>query len=489
MKQRNIRLITGVFTLCLLGFILLVPSYATCGAGIKSGLYTRWIVEKNHINPYLLEDGETGQWKLKDYGSPILDDSYPLLWLWITGWWSPADFFTLRTTIDPGVVTRRKALNDDGEWAPTWTLDGKGPTDYLTSSLMLRELAAHFDIGHEGFIELSLGKERTRLGDGWLYDDYGFKASAKFILSRVMDDVNLVPGLGVLIPERYWDDISTDSLVAWMSLEWQLSLTDYLSAELIYLRDGSGNVEGMLNSAFAVDHIYKKDNPTAAINFLTDETGALMNLLWLKLGGAGILGPLGVSGRVIGQAGSGRGRAGGAMGKDLKLWAMSASVEARTLSLYHRLRPKGFMAMVTGMNNAPEPQADSRQIPLFVSLVPFVPLTPILFNSGMDAGLATRQTTLLGVDGRGLISGGLGVDWEPSSKLTIGCQAAPGWTWGASPRTGHRFLGVDTGINLTARLPRGLTLQLEGAVLAGGNYYQGDPTIWRAVAGLAWSTF
>ena len=175
------RIMTGILLFCLLAA---APTAALGDGAVSAGVTVRGILEMDHVNPELLWDPFRERWNFDEYGQPVLDDQYPVFWAWVRGWWAPWDWMTLHGTLDPGVVQYRSASTTletaifgeipVNEYRHEWTIDRMRPMDSFKSTGLVREATVHLDLGPDGFLEISGGKERVRIGDGWIYDDWGF---------------------------------------------------------------------------------------------------------------------------------------------------------------------------------------------------------------------------------------------------------------------------------------------------------------------------
>ncbi len=490
------RFIWSALALCVL---VGTPGAARGDGAVSAGVTVRGVLEMDHINPEILWDPLREKWNFDEFGQPILDDQYPLLWAWVRGWWAPVDWLTFHGTVDPGVIQYRSASTTQDtvlygeiplkEYHHGWTIDGMRPEDSLQSTGLVREAAVHLDLGPEGFLEISGGKERVRVGDGWIYDDWGFSAQVRAHLSRLTAPP-LVPWIGVVFPYRYWDDledIGSRLLTLSAGLEWRPSPFDSLTVEVSWLRDRARQVGALLTNVFIADEI-SQGHDLVALNLYGLEPPIETDILWIRLSGEALLGDVMLSGTLIFQYGEAHldpvnpDQA----DKRIRMPAFAGGLEAILPLDGGAWIPGLFMVGVQGADGDLDLQGTSADLPVFISLVPYLHHTALLFSGGLDAALASRQSTIMGMDGRGIFATGASLAWRPSDRGSIHVTVAPAWSVGRSPWTGRRFVGVEADLRAAMELGAGFSLEVENDLLAGGSYHRGSPLIWRIIAGASW---
>ena len=466
---------------------------------ISGGVTLRGVLEMDHINPEILWDPLRQKWNLDEYGQPVLDSQYPLLWTWVRGWWAPWDWMTLHGTLDPGVLQYRAASTTTDtvlfgevplkEYRYEWTLDGMSPRDSLAATGLMREAALHLDLGPDGFLEFSGGKERVRIGDGWIYDDWGFSARVRARLSRI-GARPVTPSIGVIFPYRYWnklDSIGTRLMALTAGLEWRPTPFDGLTLEIAWLRDRAQQVGALLTNVLVADEL-SKGHPLIALEFYGAEPPMEADILWLRLSGQALLWEMMITGTVIFQYGEAYldPKDPAYADKRIKMPAFAGGLDATLPLADGRWIPGLFLVAVQGIEGELDLKPTSVTLPVFVSLVPYLPHMALLFSGGLDAALASRQTTLMGLDGRGILATGATVTWRPTERLDAHLVIAPAWTLGRSPWTGNRFVGVEVDVRATIDLGAGFSLEVENDILTRGRYHREDALIWRFLSGIAW---
>jgi len=491
-----LRIIWLISVLCV---IVAAPSAARGDGAISAGVTVRGVLEMDQINPELLWDPFKKKWNFDEYGQPVLDDQYPLLWIWARGWWAPVSWLTLRGTLDPGVIQYRSASTTQDtilygeipmkEYRHEWTIDGMRPEDSLRATGLVREATVHLDLGPDGFLEISGGKERVRIGDGWIYDDWGFSAQARAHLSR-LDAPPLIPWLSVVFPYRYWDDLSNighDLMTLSAGLQWRPGPFDSLTIEVSWLRDRARQVGTLLTNVFIADEV-SKGHDLVALGLYGVEPSIATDLLWIRLSGEFLLWDILLSGTLIFQYGEAHFNPVNPdqADKRFRMPAFAGGLDAVMPLDGGRWIPGIFVVGVQGVDGAPDLQKASVHLPIFVSLVPYLHHTALLFSGGLDAALASRQSTIMGMDGRGIFATGANLTWRPNDHGNMLMTIAPAWSVGRSPWTGHRFIGVEVDLRATIELGAGFSLEVENDILAGGRYHRGNPLIWRIIAGASW---
>jgi hypothetical protein len=120
----------------------------------------------------------------------------------------------------------------------------------------------------------------------------------------------------------------------------------------------------------------------------------------------------------------------------------------------------------------------------FVSLVPFLPYTSLFFDGGMGANLATREATLVGTSGRGLLGGGVSASLTWPRALTWAATLAGLGSDEPAPFTAGRFYGAEADLDVTWAATRWLDLGVEVAALTPGTFFRDERTILRLTVGL-----
>jgi len=488
-----------LWTILAFSLLAAIPSAARGDGALSAGVTIRGVLEMDHLNPELLWDPLSEKWSFDEYGQPILADQYPLVWAWVAGWWAPVDWLTLHGTVDPGVVQYRSASTTLDtplfgeipikEYEHRWTIDGMSPEDSLQATGLVREAAVHMDLGRDGFLEISGGKERVRIGDGWIYDDWGFSARVRAHLSR-LDAPRFVPWLGVVFPYRYWDDLGDvgDRLMALnMGMEWRPGPFDSITLEMAWLRDRARQVGTLLANVFVADEV-SKGHQLVALELYGLEPAIEADLLWVRLSGEVLLREVLLTGTFIFQYGEAYldPESPAKADKRIRMPAFAGGLDAVLPLDGGRWIPGLFAVAVQGVDGDLDLEGASVSLPIFVSLVPYLHHTALLFSGGLDAALASRQSTIMGLDGRGIIAAGVSLTWRPDDQVYAHATAAPAWSVGRSPWTGDRFVGVEVDLRATFELGAGFSAELENDILAGGGYHRDDPLMWRFLGGVAW---
>jgi hypothetical protein len=406
---------------------------------------------------------------------------------------------TLHGTLDPGVFQYRStsktvetALFGEipiKDYRHEWTINGMTPRDSLAATGLVREAAVHLDLGPDGFLEISGGKERVRIGDGWIYDDWGFSTMIRAHLSR-LGAPRLSPWVGVVFPYRNWNELESVGhrlMTLTAGLEWRPTPFDGLTIEVAWFRDRARQLGALLANVLAADSV-AKGHKLQAMELYGAEPRIESDLLWIRLSGEVMLWRILVTGTVLFQYGKAYHDPLNPAQHDrnIEMPAFAGGLDA-TLSLDGGHWILGaFMVGVQGLQGSIDVKGTSLTLPIFVSLVPYLPHTALLFSGGLDAALASRQATLLGLDGRGIIASGANLAWRPRDQVEVRLVVAPAWSVGRSPWTSHRFVGVETDLCARMDLGAGFSLELENDIIAGGRYYEGHPLVWRLLGGFSW---
>jgi len=480
--------------------LLIVAPLAARGGGVEVGfdwrVVTRVLAERNLPNASVLYDDAAGQWVPSSYLSLREDRVFPLAWTSVSLSAGVEPWGLAVLTLDPGALT----------WAPEhgstttrhglpatslaltrrWRLDGLDPGDALARSWAVREAWVELDLAPGQALELTLGRQRWRVLDGWVYDDYGLGVGARLDVAALGGWPLALEARG-LLAHRYWDAQLLDLPVADARVAWEWAPGSRLSTGVTVAWDRAGFVPA-LAAASAVEGLVEAGSYEKALLLALASPQGSGTVQWADVALALVFDELDVNARAALEWGGASFRlAGAAQGKggrrSLDLLAGAAGLDLA----WHatgRLDLTAFGLWFSGSGPLSASETGVAAYRAFVSLVPFLPCTSLFFNGGLAGSLATRHAELVGTSGRGVLAGGLGATldgpWGLAGALTV---AGLGADRGA-PFTGGRFYGVEIDLDLTWAATGWLDVGAEGAVLTPGTFYRDERSVWRVTAGV-----
>lgn len=486
-------------SLSILAFVLLgVPAALASGfdVGVDARVVTRGVIERNLPSPGLLYDDAAGAWAPGSYLALREDRAFPLVWAsasvsaalepWVLG----------VVTLDPGMVTwapehvdtttRAGLPATSTRTARRWRLDGLPPADALERGWMLREVYVELGLLPEQALEVTLGKQRWQVLEGWIYDDHGLGAAARLDLGALID-VPLALEARALLTHRYWEAALVDLPVfdARATVEWGPG--DRVTGGVALCLDRAGFVPRLLTASSVEGLVEEGSFEQALVLSLAEPTGS-STLGWADAGLELAFDEVEVAVRGALQWGGASFRfpGGGVAAKktrEVKLPGAAAALDVAWHAT-HRLDLTGFAVWFSGGRGPSVRDKGNGSYGAFVSLVPFLPYTSLFFDGGMGANLATREAQLVGTSGRGVLGGGLGATLEAPRTLTWAVTLAALGSDAGAPFTNGRFYGVEADLGATWTVTRWLDAGAEVAVLTPGTFYRDERTLLRVTVGL-----
>jgi hypothetical protein len=230
-------------------------------------------------------------------------------------------------------------------------------------------------------------------------------------------------------------------------------------------------------------------SPLLAVQIPLESSG---DLFWFGLSGKRFLGDHTFAGALFGQAGRVKASAVLPVGGTPLVRQLDATATGLLADFSYQydvtedLVLGGFFTFATGDDALAEAfRAQAGRVSslgVFLSIFPFVNRTNLFFNGGLNAELTTRKASTLGVNARGLMTGGAFVRWE-GPGLTLEGRAAALGAHRPSIYDG-RYYGTEVDLNLRARLGRNFHLVLESDALFAGSFFGRARTIVQLIVGL-----
>jgi hypothetical protein len=494
MTQSGARLLLGLLLLVAPALAPRAAPAAGLDLGVDARTVTRVVVERHLPSEALLYDEAQWEWVPGSYLGLIEDRLYPLAWATasLSASWEP--WLLAVATLDPGVATwapeHADATTRHGLPASStattrrWRLDGLAPADNLERGWLLREAYLELGLGPSQALELTLGKQRWSVLDGWVYDDFGFAFKARLDLDPLVD-LPLALEARALLAHRYWTREAADTPLLDARAAWEWSPGNRLSAGATWAWDRAGFVPRLLTTSAAEAMSEAGSFQQALILSLAEVEGsstlrwldAALDLAWGELT-AGLRGAWQAGSTSFTFPGAKKGRQtrvglpGYATGLDLR-WQARPELELSAFGLWlsggRALEGTGQVVDAYGA---------------FVSLVPYLDRTSLFFDGGLAGNLATREASLVGTSGRGVLGGGLGAALEWPNGLQWRATLAALWSDVAAPFTGGRFYGLEADLGLAWAATDWLDLEAEQALITPGTFYRDERSMWRTTAGI-----
>ena len=467
--------------LLLMAALLACPPQASAVEFDLRGGYTfRGYFERNTIDPFLSYLPRQFADKVLDLSSGTFDSNYLLLFAYAQTSLSFADRLSLVANLDTSVLTFNSADDSAGSTSDSaFLFDGFTIGDAARRVAFLREVYAELALGDNMEFMASLGKRRTILLGGFLYDDYGFQAGVDWDFWSE-GGCTATASLELLLPDHYWNRVDFDVLVTHASLSLKDFFFQSLHIGLVWVNDRAGLIGDMLRSATATDLLAVQKYDLALLLSAVDYTSKA-NLYTAYATAEVDLEIVRVSGMFALQWGSGATQlVGGPNEKAVDLEGYMAIAQA-AFDLYKGVEVTPFIMTVSGISI---PRALNHHYTGFISLVPYVQHASIFFSGGMNQQLTTRDYALVGVGGAGVSAVGLSATFE-SEKLVEYEQSL---TLLSTNRPADSFFSLNYGVEfdntLTLHFFDALNLVAEIDMLFPGEYLPGDKTILRGIIGV-----
>jgi len=468
-------------------FLLAAPAQSSAADfDIKGGYSFRGYFEKNTIDPFLSYLPAGFVKKAYNLSSDALDSNYLLMFAYSRMSLSVADSFSLVTSLDSGVVTFNPS---DEEAEASLLFDSLTFMDALEQVVFLRELYLEWGLGTNYEFLATLGKRRTVLLDGFMYDDYGFVLGAGWDFWASGGSTATVSA-SVIIPYRYWGDLNLDLLLSHAALTLKDFFFQTIEAGFIWLNDRAGLTSKMLHSALTTDMLAMKNWDMAMLQSGLEYTGSAN--IYTVYGHASLdLEVLELKGTFAMQWGSGHSQwwftpwwssepVSPEGSKPISLEGYMAVAEA-DISVYNGVTLTPFVLAVSGISL---PRATLRQYTAFTSIVPHVKYASIFFSGGMNQMLTNRDFALIGIGGAGASALGLAVQYELEDK--VGYQQSLSFLSTNRPR--DSFLSLNYGVEfdniLTVQFFEAFCVVAEIDILFPGEYFPSDRPILRGILGV-----
>jgi hypothetical protein len=388
--------------------------------------------------------------------------------------------------------------------APQLTSNGQAIADEFDSSLFIRQLYADVTAGPAAYFRARVGRQRLRVADGIVYDDWGLGVNLDADIGSVGPPLSA--NLSVFLPTRYWPSPSQwQSPVVAFTFDWLPALGDWVGLWMAYSHDSTGDANQVLREGFIATEVERllAYAPGSATYIRSSRSLAL--LVASPPIGTSDLGWAGLSGRVhVGDRNEARFTVGASFGtvssfgsgvaalpQAVEVPALGWEVSLRWLSLLgsgFRLTP--FFLWLSGDDPAQEQQAAlgiPRRHSGFLSISPFITTTNLFFQGGISEAYADRQLASSGVNARGVITPGLEAGWTPTSTVEVVGKGAFLWSDTSGP-FGGRVYGPELDLSASWDAFPWLAVLGELDFLDEGNFFPQRALSRRLIVGIDLTT-
>jgi hypothetical protein len=383
------------------------------------------------------------------------------------------------------------------------TSNGRPVGDEASSTLFVRQAYADLAVGRAGFLHLRVGRQRLRVADGLVYDDWGLAADLDVDVGAIGPPLAL--GLSLLYPTRGWparDQWANPVLAA--SIDWLPSLGESVGLWAAFARDDAGEVGQILRQGAVASDVVRLGTSAPGSADYVAASRRLAVLLASPPRGAATLGWAGVSGRLdVGARSEARFAAGAAFGSAtsavVRPGELPRAVEipvsgwAASLRWTSQLGPVSvspFFVWLSGDDPASEQEitgAAPQRYTGFLAVSPFLTALNLFFSGGIDEAYADRRAASSGVNSRGVLAPGAEVGWSPARGLGLALKAAFLWSDRVGP-FGGRVYGPEVDLNVSWSPWPWLSLLAEADALAMGSFFPRPALAHRLILGIDIST-
>jgi hypothetical protein len=378
------------------------------------------------------------------------------------------------------------------------TSNGQSFSAEASQTAFIRQLYAEVTTGRAGFLHARLGRQRLRIADGFVYDDWGLGLDVDVDLGALGPPFAV--SASVFYPSRAWPTGSDWQYPAVaLTADWTPSLGEYLGVWGAWVHDATGDAASILQQGLVENDVAEllATAPGSAAYRATSRR--LANVLTAGGAGNSWLGWAGAAGRLeLGDASEIRFTAGvsfGSMGAVAATPVGSTAVDVPALgwllSARYTVQPGGgftlspFFIWLTGSAPLTSQRilSGSGEWGGFLAMSPYITATNLFFQGGISESYADRRASGSGVNARGVVAPGIQAGWTPGHGVDVLVKAA--WLFADSASSfGGASYGPEVDLNLSWSPWRWLSLLAEADVLAMGNFFPGQGVARKLILGV-----
>ena len=381
------------------------------------------------------------------------------------------------------------------------TSNGQSFSSEASQTAFIRQLYAEVSAGRAGAFHARLGRQRLRIADGFVYDDWGLGLDLDLDVGAFGPP--LAFSASVFYPSRAWPSGSAWKYPAVAATAgWTPSLGEWVGLWGAWSSDSTGDAAAILQQGLVENDVLELLQTTPGSVAFRAASRRMANLLTAPSRGTSSLGWVGASGRLElsawGEVRFTAGLAFGTVSTSASSSLVTTSIDVPTLGwmLSGRLvaQPGAgftispFLIWLTG-DSPPSTQqilSGSGNWGGFLAISPYITATNLFFQGGISESYADRRASASGVNARGVVAPGLEVRW---SRGTFDATVKAAWLWADEPSAlGGVSYGPEVDLNLSWSPWRWLAVLAEADVLAMGNFFPGQGVARKFILGLNVST-
>ncbi|HET8723478.1 MAG TPA: hypothetical protein VFM53_04680 [Anaeromyxobacteraceae bacterium] len=497
----------------------------------RAGLAARYTLQAAIPSTLVLYDVASLSYAASAYLAPGPSQGYASGLAFVSAGWEPLSWLGFRLDVDTGLVRSqsfpatttvcpsaaspsglapvgsatcdapaRYVLQTTAYGPSEITSNGQSFADEASQTAFIRQLYAEVVAGRAGAFHARLGRQRLRVADGFVYDDWGLGLDLDLDLGAIGPPFAF--SASVFYPSRAWPTGTAWKYpVVAATAEWTPSLGEWVGVWGAWSRDASGDAASVLRQGLVQNQVLEllQTSPgSAAYRAASRRLAVLQNA---STTGTSNLGWLGASGRLdlagwgdvrftlgaaFGTVGSAAGAAGGSASVPVLGWLATARLTAQPGGGW-TLSP--FLIWLTG-DSLPSTQqilSGSGTWNGFLAISPYVTATNLFFQGGISESYADRRTSGSGVNARGVVAPGIQVGFTPGHGVDLVAKAAWLWADEASGFGGVSY-GPEVDLNASWSPWRWLAVLAEADVLALGNFFPQGGVARRFIVGVNVST-
>jgi hypothetical protein len=382
------------------------------------------------------------------------------------------------------------------------TSNGLTFSEEASQTAFIRQLYAEVSAGRAGAFHARLGRQRLRIADGFVYDDWGLGLDLDLDVGAFGPPFAF--SVSVFYPSRGWPTGSDWRYPAVaMTAEWTPSLGEWVGIWGAWATDRSGDAAAVLRQGLVEGQVVELEATTpgsVAYRAASRRLAVLLNTpgsSTTSLGWAGVSGRLELSswsevrftaGAAFGTVGATSASGGAAASVEVPAlgWLLSARLTVQPGSGF-TVSP--FFIWLTGDSSPSSQQiaSGSGSWGGFLAISPFITATNLFFQGGIAESYADRRASGSGVNARGVVAPGVQLGWTPGHGFDATFKAA--WLWADQPSGfGGSSYGPEVDLNLSWSPWPWFSVLAEADLLAMGDFFPGQGLARKFILGLNVST-
>ncbi|HEX7481118.1 MAG TPA: hypothetical protein VF331_25160 [Polyangiales bacterium] len=415
-------------------------------------------------------------WRTPDLLRPRATRAYPTTMLSMSAEWEVTDYLLLRGLVDTGEIRDGSTLEPPVQGL---TINGSRGLHEVQSLAIVRELSV--TVGKPAF-DVELGRFRSTLAEGLVYDDFGTGARA----SVDFQELGLMPVRAELLASTVGQrvkSVESNPMLA-LRVEYAPSLLDTLGFFVAVARDRNGALSDVLRSSMAervldtperLHALFAQDQGHGQIAYLGADTQlVLAKALLLKAsavisGGQFTLAVANLQNPTQNDQAS------------IVVRGAAANAELH-YGLGRKVDLAGYAFVLSGGS---PPTGNHDTYDAFIGLAPYWVWTGLFFSGGLNQSLLANRAAAAGIHGHGVAGIGPGIELRQGRGLlemrAIWLQALAAPPPQPIGGTGNAY-GLEVDLRAQWNPWRFLGVGAELDVLVPGTYFPEAAVAYRALS-------